>query len=164
MNTRHIQIAKTVSLENIRYLHSLPLYLRADGDENILVVHAGIVPNKCLKLEKQKAAHLMTLRNIEIVNNEMIGTNKTNKGKPWIRFYDGFNGHIFFGHDATKSLQIGKYATGLDTGAYYGNSLTATIIECHANNEDVAWKTESEKYTSSTSKPFDYWLYSVKSF
>lgn len=171
-NTRHIEIAKTISLENIKYLHSLPLYLYADDDENILVVHAGIIPNNKLKLSDQRDAHLMTLRNIEIIKNEMIGTNKANKGKPWIRYYDGCNGHIFFGHDAMKSLQIGKYATGLDTGACYGDRLTVAIVECDERfkllddytKHDVEWKRESEKYTSSTKTPFVYRLYSLHSF
>lgn len=178
-NTHHIQVVKTISLENIKYLHSLPLYLHADDDRNILVVHAGIIPDNSLELEDQSDAHLMTLRNIEIVNNAMIGTNKANQGKPWPRYYDGSHGHIFFGHDAMKSLQIGKYATGLDTGACYGDRLTAAIVACdeefklfddYAKHEeeyiygcDAEWRKESEIFISSTKKSFVYRLYSVKS-
>merc|ERR1712176_485209 len=105
----------------------------------------------------------MTLRNIEIINDEMSGTNKTKYGKPWISYYNGFNGHIFFGHDATKSLQIGKYATGLDTGCCYGDRLTAAIVKCddefklfddykkqEMEYAVMDWESNSAQYTSST--------------
>merc|ERR1712083_372215 len=78
-----------------------------------------------------------------------------------------------------KSLQIGKYATGLDTGACYGDRLTAAIVECdeefkllddyakheagYLHADEAEWRKESEIFTSSTKKPFVYRLYSVKS-
>ena len=64
---KHQQIAPTISFENIKYLASLPLYQYADKiTKQILVCHAGIVPNPEILIENQEDHHLMTIRNIKI--------------------------------------------------------------------------------------------------
>ena len=177
-NPRHIETAKSVTVENLDYLQSLPLYLYADTNQEILIVHAGIVPDPQMKLEDQSKVNLMTLRNVYFDENEMIGTNKMVDGcRPWVRYYNGCFGHIFFGHDAGKSLQIGAHATGLDTGCCYGNKLTAAIVKCNDNFEilheedhiddsfrTMKWERNAQRHSSRSLRPFPFWIYSVDSF
>lgn len=73
---------------------------------------------------------LMNLRN---VLHDGKGSRFTEEGTAWI---DSWNGPetVFFGHDAVRGIQIKKndsgtiIAVGLDTGACYGNKLSAYVL------------------------------------
>jgi len=85
------------------------------------VVHGGLVPG--VPLDRQDPDLMMNLRSIE----EDGTPTKKLKGRPWAALWSGPE-RIVFGHDAIRSLQEHRFATGLDTGCVYGRKLTALIL------------------------------------
>ena len=117
------------------WLKELPFSLTLDRYRTILV-HAGIVPGRSVR--KQRLIDLYKMRNVfrqDAVNEreERVTTwqavpKETGKdGVPWAETYRGPH-HIFFGHDAIRSLQLHDFATGLDTGCVYGGKLSAAVL------------------------------------
>ena len=116
-----------LSRSHIDYLISLP-YTFTIPSLNALIVHAGIVPE--VELDKQNLKDMIEMRNLivdQISGKVMSATSNHKEGVEWISRWTGPS-HIYFGHDAKRKLQRTQFATGLDTGCVYGNSLTALFI------------------------------------
>ena len=48
----------------------------------------------------------------------------------WAEVYDGRFGHVIFGHQPfMNGVQYFDHATGIDTGAVFGGTLTALVID-----------------------------------
>lgn len=103
------------------YLEALPLWLDLP-EHRVRVVHAGVIPG--VPIERQDPRTLMYVR--------CLGPS----GKPLEERGDALWGaryvgppHVVFGHNAMSEPQIHPHATGLDTGAVYGNRLTAMVLD-----------------------------------
>lgn len=131
------QILPYISLQNIQYLTTFPLYLKISDSPLIYIVHAGIIPG--ISIQNQSPFNLLNIRNIihdKNNQNEMIGLKQSAIGKNWTYFYHEFVSnnkikqpmHIFYGHDSRLNLQIKDYTTGLDTGCCNGKKLTAAVL------------------------------------
>ena len=106
--------------EDKNYLEQLP-YTISLPEHNAIVVHAGLIPNWPLLMQRPDDMTLM--RNIAVSEdgNRTLYTayEHGKKGAACAKTWPGPE-HIFFGHDAKRGLQMEKFATGLDTGACYG--------------------------------------------
>jgi len=119
----HRAVAETLSVADVAWLESRPLWLRLDAvaDRPYLVVHGGLVPG--IPVEQQTRVHLLNLRSI----SDDGEPSKRIEGAPWASLWRGPE-HVVFGHDAVRGLQRHPFATGLDTGCVYGRELTALVL------------------------------------
>lgn len=110
---------------HFEFLRQLPYTIRIPK-LNILIVHAGLLPD--VSLENQQLVDMIEMRNIvENGDNVRVATKHNDEGVAWASVWQG-PWHIYFGHDARRKLQEHPYATGLDTGVVYGNELTAKFV------------------------------------
>jgi bis(5'-nucleosyl)-tetraphosphatase (symmetrical) len=134
-----------LSDEDLLWLAELPytiripssLYGDSNGEEDTMIVHAGLIPN--MPLEEQTITTMVSLRDVcekldspgEYFDHGAKGTEleagQYGGPEPWAHAWTG-PFHIVFGHDAKRGLQQYPWATGLDTGCCYGKQLTALII------------------------------------
>ncbi|KAG8419413.1 hypothetical protein J3458_004281 [Metarhizium acridum] len=130
--------AAALSDSQLEYLASLPLMVRITatpslpGIEQIVVVHAGLVPR--VPLEEQPAHAVMHMRSLRAVEGCLVPLEEAGE-RGWIVEWDAWQEEcagktmVVFGHDAKRRLQRGKYALGLDTACVYGGKLSAWVVE-----------------------------------
>lgn len=116
----HRAVVEALSERHWAFLEATPLWIDLP-DHGVRVVHAGVVPG--IPIEKQDPRTLMYVRTLDA------------KSRPLEERGDGLWGaryagppHIVFGHNAMSAPQIHAHATGIDTGAVYGNRLTAMVL------------------------------------
>jgi hypothetical protein len=100
-------------LKELPYTISIPEW-------NTTIVHAGLVPH--VPFHEQKIEDMTRMRNLILSNEEVcgfVGSENKDEGVPWASEWKSLP-HIYFGHDAKRSLQTHEFATGLDTGCCYG--------------------------------------------
>uniref|UniRef100_A0A6U4FBZ3 Calcineurin-like phosphoesterase domain-containing protein n=1 Tax=Phaeomonas parva TaxID=124430 RepID=A0A6U4FBZ3_9STRA len=129
---------KNLTDAQIAWMGAQP-YTITDVDKKILVVHAGLIPNK--SLSKQSEKDMTTMRNIVHMDGPnpspgqppVYAVDHVDEGVPWASLWEGarIGIHVFFGHDSKRGLQLWPLATGLDTGACKGQSLTAAVMPGH---------------------------------
>jgi hypothetical protein len=120
LGAAHRAVVDALAERHWAYISALPLWLDLP-EHGVRVVHAGLVPG--VPIERQDPRTLMYVR--------CIGPS----GKPveergdtlWGARYAG-PPHVVFGHNAMSEPQIHAHATGIDTGAVYGNRLTAMVL------------------------------------
>jgi calcineurin-like phosphoesterase family protein len=120
----HLQVAETLTPEDVAWLRARPLSLRlpeSGRKPGHVVVHGGLVPG--VAIEAQAREHLLNLRSIAADGRP----SKRIEGTPWGALWSGPE-HAVFGHDAIRGLQRHAHATGLDTGCVYGRELTALVL------------------------------------
>ena len=121
LKPQHEQVVNTLVDEDWAYLDALPFWLRVPA-HNVLVVHAGIVPN--VPLEQQHKRDLVTMRSLKA---DGTASPRMNDGVAWATAWHGPE-EIVFGHDAIRGLQHHPFAIGLDSGCCYGRQLTAYLL------------------------------------
>lgn len=119
--SHHRSHAHRLAPEDWDYIGTLPLSIRIPS-LNLLIVHAGVVPQKSLL--EQKREDILNIRSVRADGSISF---RAIDGEPWAAQWSGPD-HIVFGHDAVRGLQRHPHATGLDTGCVYGKSLTAIIF------------------------------------
>ncbi|KAF7488174.1 Serine/threonine-protein phosphatase 1 [Sarcoptes scabiei] len=132
---------KQLTVDHINYLKCLPMSIEIPKIKAI-IVHAGLVPE--IPLEEQKTEDLLRMRNVipNIIEQDAykwVGYKKMDKGVAWASVWTGPD-HVYFGHNAERRLQQHPFATGLDTGAVYGDHLTAKFIMGPRKDEFISVK------------------------
>lgn len=129
-----------LSDEDVEWMAELPYSIRIsrhllNRSNDVLVVHAGLIPDKHLKDQDVKT--MTTLRDVSITHKkdgmltysflEKGATSSHEKSAAWSKMWTGPE-TIIFGHDAKRGLQQEKFAIGLDSGACYGNRLSSIVL------------------------------------
>ena len=128
-----------LSPEDIAFLDAAPLFHRTG---KYLVVHGGIpgsmtfFPHSPLyfaeKTKKEKKAFeiILLTRYVDKASGKMLPLGSEKPGDPfWAEVYDGRFGHVIFGHQPFDAPASFPHATGIDTGAVFGGTLTAMVVE-----------------------------------
>ena len=142
----------------IQWLRDLPLTMVLQRLD-VILVHAGLIPFPPFPLGGDPTAELVKQEHVvqtklRIFVDDPKGTGQPGwvpyesnwkvrpdrkaktPGQPWPKFVSWFelwkhNSHVIFGHDARKMLQLGRWATGIDTGCYQDDKnsrLTAMVL------------------------------------
>jgi predicted phosphodiesterase len=126
--------SQQLSHEDWEWLESRPHILRLPR-ENVLVVHAGLVPGKAL--EQHSVDEVTRMR--FVVDGEGKETDHRPGKVRWANLWTGPE-TVVFGHDASAGLQKLPFAYGLDSGVVYGNHLTALLMDENGKIEIVQEK------------------------
>lgn len=145
------KLAKKFKKSQLEFLQQCPVILRVgnvDNLGNLVVVHAGLVPNT--PLERQDPFHVMNMRTIDLKTR--IPSSK-HSGTPWEKFWNhqqkkldlDQRATIVYGHNRKRGLNIREYSFGLDTGCVNGGHLTALVVGHDGKTEIVSVKCKKEK-------------------
>lgn len=129
--------------DEYEYLSSCPVILHLPQFNNSIVVHGGLDPN-INSLEGQVPFLVMNMRDIDKDNQP---SKDNDVGVQWAEEWNVYQDNstindteIFYGHDASRGLNIQEHTFGVDTGCVYGRKLTAinmqtkelTSVKCKA--------------------------------
>ncbi|WP_281389211.1 metallophosphoesterase [Nitrosophilus labii] len=119
--------------EDFRFLSSTKFYLKIGS---LTVVHAGIT-NKIFLSRATKKAYTQVMR-VRFVDEkgDFVTLDETDKKGCcyWSEVYDNHEGFIVYGHQPFLKPKIDRFSIGIDTGAVYGNFLSAVVFDM---DEDV---------------------------
>ena len=135
---------KEMSDENKAFMESFVMFHKIKiGERDILVVHGGI-PGNMQKFpdtleeaegmsckEREAFSKIIYTRKIDAKTGGFLRLKESTDSDPfWADDYDGRFGHVVFGHEPFKEgVREFPHATGIDTGAVFGGSLTAMVLE-----------------------------------
>lgn len=114
------ETAKRLRKRHWAWLRARPLWLDLP-EHGVRVVHAGLVPG--VPIDRQSSRTLLYVRCLgkqgqPIESRDLVLWGERYQGPP----------HVVFGHNAMEEPQLHRWATGIDTGAVYGNRLTAMVL------------------------------------
>jgi len=132
--------------EDFAFLRSMPLIARpVDG---VVLVHGGMFPAYFDKHDRigdvpaawhkgggkrlDRMRRFLRIRHVHRETGQMVSLGDEGVDTmPWQDWYDGREGFAFYGHAPQKSGQplLSAHAMGLDTGAVFGEKLTAAVVE-----------------------------------
>ena len=149
-------ITAQLTPEDTLFLDTAVLFHRVPSC-NIIVVHGGIpgsqrtLPDSLKELEglsnnKLKPYKLlMRTRHVDANTGNFVGLGNEKPDDPyWADIYDGRFGHIIFGHQPfMNGVKYFKHATGIDTGAVFGGTLTALIVSDDCSRSVVSVKSRA---------------------
>ncbi|ORZ07868.1 Metallo-dependent phosphatase-like protein [Absidia repens] len=130
----HADIAKNLTSEDYDYLVQCPMVIDLPF-MNARVVHGGLDPN-ITDIAQNDPHTVFNMRDIK----DGVPTRDNDVGVHWT---DEYNAHqkthdttsppikIYYGHDASRGLDLENVTFGLDSRCVYGGSLTAMDIKTH---------------------------------
>ncbi len=114
--------------KDMEFLNSLPIFLQHG---RLTIVHAGVLPSTNLyNLTKKEAAKVMRVRYLD-EEGRFVSLDEVDIREHfyWSELYDGRYGFIVYGHQPFLNPRVDRFCFGIDTGAVYGNKLTAVVFK-----------------------------------
>jgi len=150
-------ITEGLSIDDVAFLDTAVLFYRVH-EHAMLVVHGGIpgdmseFPATVEEVDaltgkaKRMASLLLRTRFVSAEGGEFLKMGAVGAADPfWAEAYDGRFGHVVFGHEPFMTGPgLFPNATGVDTGAVMGGSLTALVVEASGEQAFVSVPTRSE--------------------
>ena len=145
-------ITDALSPEDVAFLDAAVPFHRIH-EHGVLVVHGGIpgdmadFPATVEEAQalggkrKKKFANILRTRFVGVDSGKMLQLGANGPDDPfWADVYDGRFGHVVFGHEPMKGDVPGEFghATGIDTGAVFGGTLTAMVIDADGGRSFVS--------------------------
>ena len=151
-------ITPQLSHQDINFLDSAVYFYRSSTCD-ILVVHGGIPASKrtiphtmeelaAMNSKKRKSLkQILRTRHVHAKTGHFVSLGEEKPGDPfWAEVYDGRFGHVIFGHQPfMDGVRYFKYATGIDTGAVFGGTLTALIVDKDCSQTVVSVESRAYK-------------------
>ncbi len=128
LGTLEQEIYRSLNKKDLEFLFSLPLFMRIG---RLTLVHGGILPGTRLEsMSKKEAAQVMRVRYVD-EEGRFVHLDEVDPSRHfyWSELYDGRYGYVVYGHQPFLKPRIDRFSFGIDTGAVYGNELTAIIFE-----------------------------------
>ena len=137
-----VEITNELEEADVSFLDSAVPFHRID-EHGILIVHAGIPGDMVEFPETVEEASAMTgkkkrmlqktarVRHVSGETGKFLKLGDATEADPfWAEVHDGRFGHVVFGHEPfINGVAHFTHATGIDTGAVFGGSLTAMVVE-----------------------------------
>jgi len=136
-------LVKALKPRHIAYLASCPAILQLgqvsrQGIEAV-GVHGGLLWHEH-DLENQKIEDVLRIRSLQPPDYK-LGSEDPDDGKPWFPLWNeeqvtrpkNERFEVFYGHDASKGLQLDRYSKGLDTKCQRGGKLSAYVVRVKHN-------------------------------
>ncbi|BAF69395.1 metallophosphoesterase [Nitratiruptor sp. SB155-2] len=128
LSQKELEVYRSMEREDFLFLQSFPLFIQK---KRLTIIHAGVLPSTNLyALDKKEAAKVMRVRYLDEKGNFVV----LDKSEPkkhfwWSSLYDGRFGYIVYGHQPFLTPRVDRFSFGIDTGAVYGNRLTAIVFD-----------------------------------
>lgn len=144
-------ITNDLTEEDVAFLDSAVPFHRVP-EHGILVVHAGI-PGDMVTFPESvgevaamsgKARRAMEktarVRHVDAETGKFVQLGNETEADPfWAEVHDGRFGHVVFGHEPfMDGVAHFPHATGIDTGAVFGGSLTAMVMSAEGERSFVS--------------------------
>lgn len=120
--------------EDYDYLVSCPLIIDLPMLNNSRVVHGGLDPNVPRIIDNDP----YSVTNMRNIDDNGVPTRSNKDGhhwtKDWSRAQENGNSqpiNVYYGHDASRGLDLESETFGTDSGCVYGKKLTALEIKTH---------------------------------
>ena len=127
LNSMEKNIYQNLTQKDIEFLKKLPFYLRFG---ELTVVHGGVWKGLFFKnATKEDFEKVMRIRFVDKNGNFVNSSKKKMACCYWSELYDGHEGFIVYGHQPFLNPKIDRFSIGIDTGAVYGNYLSAVIFD-----------------------------------
>lgn len=94
--------------------------------------HYGALPDMSQPQPKKVLDRISRFRFVRYCNpdgNPVSLGSETPEDKYWADTYDGWAGHVFFGHQPHNAVTHYPYATAVDTGCVHGDYLTGLYVD-----------------------------------
>ncbi len=130
------QVLSTMSLQDYRFLRSLPYFIKI---KNLTILHGGIPNGVKLRdsMSKEDKEALTLMRYLNKDYHPIPYKNIEDRSAFWSEVYNGREGFIVFGHHPFKEPKIEEHAIGIDTGAVYGGYLSAIVFNPNSLGVDI---------------------------